>query len=99
MKSVLRWRHFLLGSMVLYSSVARADYGFPVVYVMDRLVELLTGKIAYDLAVIAFVACGLVLAFGDLQGGLKRIIQICCGFSFAFSAKPAIIYIFHKFSA
>lgn len=50
----------------------------------------LTGPVAYAISLISIVACGLAMAFSDLQGGAKRFVQAACGLSIAFFSTQII---------
>lgn len=54
--------------------------------VLSKIADSLTGPVAYSMSLIAIVACGLVMAFADLQGGAKKFVQVACGLSIAFFA-------------
>lgn len=54
--------------------------------ILNKIATSLTGPVAYAIAVIAIVICGLMMAFSDLQGGARRFAQACCGLSIAFFA-------------
>lgn len=54
--------------------------------VLSKIADSLTGPVAYSMSLIAIVACGLVMAFADLQGGAKKFVQVACGLSMAFFA-------------
>jgi len=54
--------------------------------ILNKISTSLTGPVAYAIAVIAIVICGIIMAFSDLQGGAKRFAQACCGLSIAFFA-------------
>ena len=50
----------------------------------------LTSPVAYAISLISIVACGLAMAFSDLQGGAKRFIQAACRLSIAFFSTQII---------
>lgn len=58
--------------------------------VLYDLSQSLTGPVAYAIAIMAIVVCGVVMAFADLQGGAKRFVQAACGLSIAFFATQIV---------
>lgn len=58
--------------------------------ILDKIVTSLTGPVAYSISVIAIFCCGMTIAFADLQGGSKRLLQAACGISIAFFATQIV---------
>lgn len=58
--------------------------------VLSKITTSLTGPVAYSIAIIAIFACGLTMAFADLQGGAHRFVQAACGLSVAIFAAQII---------
>ena len=53
---------------------------------LQRILESIEGPVAKVVAVIIIIVTGLSLAFGDMGGGFRRLIQIVFGLSIAFAA-------------
>ncbi len=58
--------------------------------ILGSIVNSLTGPVAYAISVMAIFACGLTMAFADLQGGAKRFVQAGCGISVAIFASQIL---------
>ena len=58
--------------------------------ILSKISNSLTGPVAYAMAIIAIVICGLTMAFADLQGGAKKFVQAACGLSIAFFAAQIV---------
>ncbi len=54
--------------------------------ILNKIVTSFTGPVAYAMAILAIVVCGLMMAFADLQGGARRFVQVACGISLIFFA-------------
>lgn len=63
--------------------------------ILNRIALSLTGPVAYAIAVISIVFCGLTMAFADLQGGARRFVQAACGLSIAFFATSIVTGFLH----
>lgn len=59
-------------------------------HTLDQISKSLTGPIAYSIATMAIVVCGIIMAFADLQGGAKRFVQAATGLSIAFGAAAIV---------
>lgn len=53
---------------------------------LQKILDSISGPVAKVIGVIAIVATGLGLAFGEAGGGMKKMLQIVFGLSIAFSA-------------
>jgi type IV secretion system protein VirB2 len=75
--------------------VARAaGSGMPWEAPLQRILESIQGPVAKVLAVIIIIVTGLSLAFGDMSGGFRRLIQIVFGLSIAFAATSFFLSFF-----
>jgi type IV secretion system protein TrbC len=63
-----------------------AGSGMPWEAPLQRILESIEGPVAKVIAVITIIVTGLSLAFGDMGGGLRRLLQIVFGLSIAFAA-------------
>ena len=61
---------------------------------LQRIVESIEGPVAKVSAVVVIIMAGLSLAFGDMSGGLRRLIQIVFGLSIAFAATSFFLSFF-----
>lgn len=63
--------------------------------ILKSIADSLTGPVAYAMSIIAIVVAGLVVSFADMQGGLKRFVQVALGFSIVFFAAQITTSFFH----
>ncbi|QEH81973.1 conjugal transfer protein TrbC [Sphingomonas sp. C8-2] len=61
---------------------------------LQSILESIEGPVAKIVAVIIIIATGLTLAFGDTNGGFRRLIQIVFGLSIAFAASSFFLTFF-----
>lgn len=61
---------------------------------LQSILESIEGPVAKIVAVIIIIATGLGLAFGDTQGGFRKLIQIVFGLSIAFAASSFFLSFF-----
>jgi len=71
-----------------------AGSGMPWEAPLQRILESIEGPVAKVAAVIIIIVTGLSLAFGDMGGGLRRLIQIVFGLSIAFAATSFFLSFF-----
>ena len=95
--------HFRARSLLLVAgllAVALADAaeaagsGMPWEAPLQRILESIEGPVAKVVAVVIIIVTGLSLAFGDMGGGLRRLIQIVFGLSIAFAATSFFLSFF-----
>ena len=95
--------HFRAGSLLMVAglrAVALADAaeaagsGMPWEAPLQRILESIEGPVAKVVAVVIIIVTGLSLAFGDIGGGLRRLIQIVFGLSIAFAATSFFLSFF-----
>jgi type IV secretion system protein VirB2 len=61
---------------------------------LQSILDSITGPVAKIIGVIAITVTGLMWAFGDTSGGLRRGIQIVFGLSVAFTASSFFLTFF-----
>lgn len=59
-----------------------------------KILNMLTGTTAGVIAALALVAAGLTMAFGELQGGMKKIVSLVIGISIVVGATSLVKAIF-----
>jgi type IV secretory pathway VirB2 component (pilin) len=80
---------------VIVADVANAaGSGMPWEAPLQRILESIEGPVAKVVAVVIIIVTGLSLAFGDMGGGLRRLIQIVFGLSIAFAATSFFLSFF-----
>ena len=80
---------------LLLASVAQAaGSGMPWEAPLQRILESIEGPVAKIMAVIIIIGTGLTLAFGDMGGGFRRLLQIVFGLSIAFAATSFFLSFF-----
>ena len=84
------------GALVLITSgkALGAGSGMPWEAPLQRILESIEGPVAKVVAVVTIIMTGLSLAFGDMGGGLRRLIQIVFGLSIAFAATSFFLSFF-----
>jgi type IV secretion system protein VirB2 len=87
---------WLAASLTMIASIqARAaGSGMPWEAPLQRILESIEGPVAKVAAVVIIIITGLSLAFGDMGGGLRRLIQIVFGLSIAFAATSFFLSFF-----
>ena len=78
----------------LIDSAEAAGSGMPWEAPLQRILESIEGPVAKVVAVVIIIVTGLSLAFGDMGGGLRRLIQIVFGLSIAFAATSFFLSFF-----
>jgi|SRR3989337_1970745 len=80
---------------VLATGMAQAaGSGMPWEAPLQRILESVEGPVAKIIAVIIIIVTGLSLAFGDMGGGFRRLLQIVFGLSIAFAATSFFLSFF-----
>jgi type IV secretory pathway VirB2 component (pilin) len=80
---------------VIFTDAAEAaGSGKPWEAPLQRILESIEGPVAKVVAVVIIIVTGLSLAFGDMGGGLRRLIQIVFGLSIAFAATSFFLSFF-----
>ncbi|UDF04846.1 TrbC/VirB2 family protein [Asticcacaulis sp. AND118] len=76
------------------SGALAAGSGMPWEEPLQQVLDSVQGPVAKIVAVLAIVVTGLALAFGESQGGLRKLIQIVFGLSIAFAASSFFLTFF-----
>ena len=76
------------------TSALAAGSGMPWEAPLQRILESIEGPVAKVSAVVIIIVTGLSLAFGDMSGGFRRLIQIVFGLSIAFAATSFFLSFF-----
>ncbi len=71
-----------------------AGSGMPWEAPLQRILESIEGPVAKVVAVVTIIITGLTLAFGDMGGGFRRLVQIVFGLSIAFAATSFFLSFF-----
>jgi type IV secretion system protein VirB2 len=87
---------FIAGAVAVIATGAAnaAGSGMPWEAPLQRILESIEGPVAKVVAVVSIIVTGLSLAFGDMGGGLRRLIQIVFGLSIAFAATSFFLSFF-----
>jgi type IV secretion system protein VirB2 len=80
--------------VVVTDTANAAGSGMPWEAPLQRILESIEGPVAKVVAVVIIIVTGLSLAFGDMGGGLRRLIQIVFGLSIAFAATSFFLSFF-----
>jgi type IV secretion system protein TrbC len=83
-----------LVAVIMTEAACAAGSGMPWEAPLQRILESIEGPVAKVVAVVTIIVTGLSLAFGDMGGGLRRLIQIVFGFSIAFAASSFFLSFF-----
>jgi type IV secretion system protein VirB2 len=85
-------------TMILFAAVGEeahaAGSGLPWEAPLERILESIEGPVAKVIAVLIIIVTGLSLAFGDMSGGFRRLIQIVFGLTIAFAATSFFLTFF-----
>ncbi|MBB6011283.1 type IV secretion system protein VirB2 [Aquamicrobium lusatiense] len=93
-------RHVATAASVLFTSILLAPAAhasgssMPWEAPLQSILESIEGPVAKIIAVIIIIVTGLTLAFGDTNGGFRRLIQIVFGLSIAFAASSFFLSFF-----
>jgi type IV secretion system protein VirB2 len=71
-----------------------AGSGMPWEQPLQQVLESVQGPVAKIVAVMIIITTGLTLAFGETNGGFRRLIQIVFGLSIAFAASSFFLSFF-----
>src|SRR5262245_10103649 len=81
-------------TVALGDAAEAAGSGMPWEAPLQRILESIEGPVAKVVAVVIIIVTGLSLAFGDMGGGLRRLLQIVFGLSIAFAATSFFLSFF-----
>jgi len=85
----------LTAAGLLYAAPAHAaGSSMPWEAPLQSILQSIEGPVAKIIAVIIIIVTGLTLAFGDTNGGFRRLIQIVFGLSIAFAASSFFLSFF-----
>jgi type IV secretion system protein VirB2 len=84
----------LAAVIVATTWVHAAGSGMPWEAPLQRILESIEGPVAKVSAVVIIILTGLSLAFGDMGGGIRRLVQIVFGLSIAFAATSFFLTFF-----
>ena len=94
MHSVVVWLVAACSGVLVSSMAQAAGSGMPWEAPLQRILESVEGPVAKIIAVIIIIITGLSLAFGDMGGGFRRLLQIVFGLSIAFAATSFFLSFF-----
>jgi type IV secretory pathway VirB2 component (pilin) len=80
--------------LVTCTPAQAAGSGMPWEAPLQRILESIEGPVAKVVAVVTIIVTGLSLAFGDMGGGFRRLVQIVFGLSIAFAATSFFLSFF-----
>jgi type IV secretion system protein TrbC len=83
-----------LACVIVTDAANAAGSGMPWEAPLQRILESIEGPVAKVVAVVIIIVTGLSLAFGDMGGGLRRLIQVVFGLSIAFAATSFFLSFF-----
>jgi type IV secretion system protein VirB2 len=84
----------LMALVIASTGVHAAGSGMPWEAPLQRILESIEGPVAKVSAVVIIILTGLSLAFGDMGGGIRRLVQIVFGLSIAFAATSFFLAFF-----
>jgi type IV secretion system protein VirB2 len=84
----------LVALIVTTTCAHAAGSGMPWEAPLQRILESIEGPVAKVAAVVIIILTGLSLAFGDMGGGIRRLVQIVFGLSIAFAATSFFLTFF-----
>ena len=94
LKSTIRTALALGGAALLAAPAYAAGSGMPREGPLDQILQSIEGPVARIVAVIIITLTGLMLAFGETSGGMRKLIQIVFGLSIAFAATSFFLTFF-----
>ncbi|MEL6824646.1 MAG: TrbC/VirB2 family protein [Pseudomonadota bacterium] len=94
LKSTIRTALALGGAALLAAPAYAAGSGMPWEGPLDQILQSIEGPVARIVAVIIITLTGLMLAFGETSGGMRKLIQIVFGLSIAFAATSFFLTFF-----
>ena len=82
-------------SFAITTTAARAaGSGMPWEAPLQKVLESVQGPVAKIVAVLIIITTGLALAFGESNGGFRKLVQIVFGLSIAFAASSFFLSFF-----
>jgi len=89
-----RWMFATVIASFSATSVQAAGSNMPWEVPLQQVLDSLQGPVVQILAVAIIILTGLALAFGDMSGGFRRLLQIVFGISIAFAASSFFLTFF-----
>lgn len=83
-----------LAAIAASSGAEAAGSGLPWEAPLEQILASIEGPVAKVIAVLIIIVTGLSLAFGDMAGGFRRLIQIVFGLTIAFAATSFFLTFF-----
>ncbi len=80
--------------LIAASPAHAAGSGMPWEAPLQRILDSIEGPVAKMVAVIVIIGTGLSLAFGDMSGGFRRLVQVVFGLTIAFAATSFFLSFF-----
>ena len=93
-RAIVVWLVVACADVLATGMAQAAGSGMPWEAPLQRILESVEGPVAKVIAVIIIVVTGLSLAFGDMGGGFRRLLQIVFGLSIAFAATSFFLSFF-----
>jgi len=93
-RPVVVWLVAAYVDVLAHGMALAAGSGMPWEAPLQRILESVEGPVAKIIAVITIIITGLSLAFGDMGGGFRRLLQIVFGLSIAFAATSFFLSFF-----
>lgn len=84
----------LVAALAMSSAARASGSSMPWEAPLQSILQSIEGPVAKIVAVIIIIVTGLTLAFGDTNGGFRRLIQIVFGLSIAFAASSFFLSFF-----
>ncbi len=84
----------VVGLVVATAPALAAGSNMPWEQPLQQILQSIEGPVTKIIAVIIIIVTGLSLAFGDVGGGFRRLIQIVFGLSIAFAASSFFLSFF-----
>lgn len=81
-------------ALVATSPAYAAGSGMPWEAPLQKILDSIEGPVAKMVAVIVIIGTGLSLAFGDMSGGFRRLVQVVFGLTIAFAATSFFLSFF-----
>ncbi len=93
-QALIVWLVAVVSDLLAAGAAHAAGSGMPWEAPLQRILESVEGPVAKIIAVIIIIVTGLSLAFGDMGGGFRRLLQIVFGLSIAFAATSFFLSFF-----
>ena len=93
-RALIVWLVAACSDVLAAGAAQAAGSGMPWEAPLQRILESVEGPVAKIIAVIIIIVTGLSLAFGDMGGGFRRLLQIVFGLSIAFAATSFFLSFF-----